>query len=110
MSPDVREQCDLPRPLDRTRELPLVLRARAGHAAREHLALLRDEPEEPLLVLVVDLVDLVLAEPAELAVPFPPCHRALRDRPAVPGLFILDRVHVTLQATGNTELYNEWVI
>src|SRR5690606_8614796 len=52
---DIRDQRQIPRPLDRGRDLPLVPRAHARHAAREHLALFRDQAAERLLVLVVDL-------------------------------------------------------
>src|SRR5690606_35671501 len=63
---DIRDQRQIPSPLDRGRDLPLVPRAHARHAAREHLALFRDQAAERLLVLVVDLAYPRLAERARL--------------------------------------------
>src|SRR5688500_11024888 len=65
--PHVRQQRHLASPLDRHCDLPLVLAACAADAAGADLAFLRDVPPELVDVLVVDLVDLVLAEEAALA-------------------------------------------
>ena len=64
-----RKQGDVPRPLDGQGQLALVLGAGAEHPARQDLAPLGDEPREQLHVLVVDVVDLVRAELADLAAP-----------------------------------------
>src|SRR5438270_13988821 len=64
---DVRNQRDLPRALDRGLQLALVHRARAGDPARQDLAALGDERPDQLHVLVIDIVDLVRAELADLA-------------------------------------------
>src|SRR5436309_5460124 len=58
----VREQRDLARPLDRHRHLPLVPPAGAGDPARADLPLLGGVPPELVVVLVIDLLDLLLAE------------------------------------------------
>src|SRR4029079_11913900 len=70
---DVRQQGDLPRALDGRLKLPLVHRAGAGDSAGQNLAALRHERADKLEVLVVDVVDLVRAELADLA---PTEHRA----------------------------------
>src|SRR5215212_5040560 len=64
---DVGQQRHLARPLDRPRHLVLVAAAGTGDAARADLALLGDVPAEDVDVLVVDVVDLRLAELAALA-------------------------------------------
>src|SRR5262245_13153754 len=64
---DVRNQRDLACALDRRLQLPLVHRAGARDAARQDLAALGDERPQELDVLVVDVVDLVRAELADLA-------------------------------------------
>src|SRR5213075_986536 len=61
---DVREQRHLTRALDRNRDLPLMPAARAGDAPRTDLSLLRDVAAQLVRVLVVDLLDLLLAEVA----------------------------------------------
>src|ERR1019366_5315379 len=64
-----RQQRDVPRLLDRVREPALVRRAHARNAARHDLAPLRHEGVQHLHVLVVDIVDLLDAEPAYLLAP-----------------------------------------
>src|ERR671930_841131 len=59
---DVREERHLAGALHGDGDLPLVAAARAGDAARADLPLLRDVAPELVVVLVVDLLDLVLAE------------------------------------------------
>src|SRR6266446_3963654 len=63
----IRNERDLSRALDRSLQLPLVHRARARNAARQNLAALGHEGPDELDVLVVDVVDLVRAELADLA-------------------------------------------
>src|SRR3954453_14546208 len=63
----VRKQRDLTRALDRQGDLVLVATAGAGDPARADLAALGDEPAKRADVLVVDVLDLVLAEQAGLA-------------------------------------------
>src|SRR4051812_50155648 len=75
---DVREQGELARTLHRDCDLALVAPARAADAPRTDLALLRDVAPELVDVLVVDLVDLRLAEKAGLAA------AAAGGRPALP--------------------------
>src|SRR5262249_2506991 len=53
--------------LHRRRQLPLVMRARAGDARRDDLAVLADEVLQQVDVLVVDPLDLLRREAAELA-------------------------------------------
>src|ERR671914_446542 len=53
--------------LDRGRRLALMLRAEAGHPASTDLAAVRGEPPQHVVVLVVDVVDVLLAEHARLA-------------------------------------------
>src|SRR3954451_24150976 len=60
----VREEPQLERTLDRDRELALVPTAASGDASRADLALLAHGPAQRSEVLVVDDVDLVLAERA----------------------------------------------
>src|SRR5262245_20455269 len=64
-----RQQRDVPRALDGQGQLALVLRAGAEHAARQYLAALGHEGGDQLDVLVVDVIDLVRAELADLAPP-----------------------------------------
>ena len=61
---DVGQERHLARALDRDGDLALVAPAGAGDAALADLALLRDVAAELVDVLVVDLLDLVLAEEA----------------------------------------------
>src|ERR1700739_709906 len=63
----VRKQRDRARTLERGGQRPLVPRARTGHAARQDLAPVADEPAQPGDLLVVDVVDLLGAERAYLA-------------------------------------------
>jgi hypothetical protein len=58
-------------PPDRARELALMTRAAAGDTAGRDLATLRYEVAEPADVLVVDQVDPIDAELANLAAPEP---------------------------------------
>src|SRR5207237_1037712 len=63
---DVGKQCHLARAFDRDRDLTLMAAARARNPAGADLAALGDVPAQLIDVLVVDLVDLVLAEEAGL--------------------------------------------
>src|SRR5688572_16649437 len=63
----VRNQRKLPRAHDGGAELPLVLGAGARDPTRQDLRTLRDERKKEFGVLVVDVVDLVRAELADLA-------------------------------------------
>src|SRR5687768_18389245 len=65
----VGQERQLARPHDRHPQPALVLRAGAGNPPRQHLASLGDEAAQQLDVLVVDVVDLVRAELADLAAP-----------------------------------------
>src|SRR5437764_231628 len=65
----VWNQRDLPGSLDRRLQLPLVHRAGARDAARQDLPALGHERADQLDVFVVDVVDLVRAELADLAPP-----------------------------------------
>src|SRR5471032_2690326 len=86
---DVRNQRDLPGALDRRLQLALVLRAGSGNAPRQDLAALGHERPDELHVLVVDVVDLVRAELADLA--------ATEHRAALP-LFLVARFLVAAAA------------
>ena len=61
-----RQQRDILRALDRHGQPALVPRASSGHAARKNLAALLDERRQNLGPLVIDVVRLVHAEPANL--------------------------------------------
>src|SRR4051795_12993060 len=74
---DVREQGELARTLHRDCDLALVAPARAADAPRADLALLGDVAPQLVDVLVVDLVDLRLAEEAGLTAPRPARRGAL---------------------------------
>src|SRR2546423_301833 len=63
----VRQEREEARALDRLRELPLVAGGGAGDARRDDLARLVDEILEHLDVLVVDPLDFLGGEAAELA-------------------------------------------
>src|SRR6267154_306972 len=63
----VRHQREIARALDRRRELALVMGARSGDPRRNDLAVLADEVFEQIDVLVVDPLDLLRGETAELA-------------------------------------------
>src|SRR5579872_2610667 len=73
-----RDERNLPRALDRGLQLSLMHRARPGDPPRQDLAALGHEGTDQLHVLVVDVVDLVRAELADLA--------AAEHRPALSGL------------------------
>src|SRR5204863_9404902 len=64
-----RQQRDIPRLLDRIRQPALMRRAHAGNPARHNLAPLRDEAVQQFRVLIVDVVDLLDAEPADFLPP-----------------------------------------
>src|SRR6266545_6078973 len=63
----VREKRDGAGALQRVRQRPLVLGARAGDPARQDLAPLGQEPAEAADLLVVDVLDALDAEGADLA-------------------------------------------
>jgi hypothetical protein len=63
----IREERHLSRVLDGFAEVGLVLRARAGHPAGPYLPALGEETPQHAHVLVVDVVDLFLAEVTDLA-------------------------------------------
>src|SRR2546430_1834357 len=63
----VRHQGEVARALDRRRELALVVSARSGDPRRDDLAVLADEVLQKIDVLVVDPLDLLGGEAAELA-------------------------------------------
>src|SRR5207245_4439530 len=79
---DVRQKRHLSCALDGDGHLPLVPPARAGDAPGADLAPLRDVPAQLVHVLVIDLVDLVLAEEARL----PPDPTGGLARPLTAGL------------------------
>src|SRR5207302_1265918 len=62
----IRNQGNLTRALDRRLQFALVHRAGAGDASRQNLAPFRHERSDQLHVLVVDVIDLVRAELADL--------------------------------------------
>src|SRR5437773_8009362 len=77
----VRQERHGARLLDRMRELTLMPRAAAGDPPRDDLAPLGDEVPQPAHVLVVDQVNPVRAELADLAAAeAAPLHRLLRGR------------------------------
>src|SRR5580765_1050345 len=76
----IRNERDLTGPLDRRLQLALVHRAGAGNTARQNLAALGHERTQQLHVLVVDIVDLVRAELADLP--------AAEHRPPLPLRFV----------------------
>src|SRR6266508_2197000 len=63
----VRHQREIARALDRRRELALVMGARSSDPRRDDLAVLADEVLQQIDVLVVDPLDLLSGEAAELA-------------------------------------------
>src|SRR5688572_31879320 len=85
----VRDERQLARPHDRRAQLALVHGARARDATRQDLGPLGDERHQELGVLVVDVVDLVRAELADLA--------AAEHRPAL--LAVLARLPRGARAT-----------
>src|SRR4029079_13366916 len=80
---DVGQQRHLTCTLDRDCDLPLVPPACAGDAPGPDLALLRDVAAQLVRVLVVDLVDLLLAEVAPALADRAGCARPLPPRLAV---------------------------
>src|SRR4051812_49567423 len=87
----VRQQREEARALDRFRELALIARGGAGDARRDDLARLVDEVLEDLDVLVVDPLDLVGGEAAELA--------AAEQRPLRLVLLVLAELPLALTLT-----------
>src|SRR4030088_3020846 len=81
----IGDQCDLPRAFDRRLQLALVHGAGARNAARQNLAALGHERPNQLHVLVIDVVDLVRAELADLA---PAKQRAALALLFVPGFLV----------------------
>src|SRR2546421_12084802 len=74
----VRQQRDRARALDSVRQLALVARTTSGDPPRDDLAPLRHEPAQTAHVLVVDEINLVRAELADLApAEAPALHRFL---------------------------------
>src|SRR5437868_4736505 len=59
---DVGNDREIPRALDRGRQLALMPRAHAAQAARENLAMVRDKAAERAIIFVVDEVHARLAE------------------------------------------------
>jgi hypothetical protein len=76
----VRQHGHEPSPLQGRGQHALVLRARPALAAGIDLAAVADEPANPTDVLVVDLLDLIDAERADLA-----SRSTKAGRPAVPA-------------------------
>src|SRR5262245_28442209 len=62
----VGDERQVPRALDRRRQLSLMARTDAAQAARQNLAVVRDEAAEGAVILVVDEVHPALAERAGL--------------------------------------------
>src|SRR5262249_18282115 len=92
----VGQEGDLAGALHRDCDLPLVAAAGAADPPRADLPALRDVPAQPVDVLVVDLVDLRLAEEAGLAPCAPGGSAALRPARAFglrccQGLLSLER-------------------
>src|SRR5438876_11981642 len=102
----VRHQREVARALDRRRELALVVGARAGDPRRDDLAVLADEVLEQLDVLVVDPLDLLGGEAAELA-PLEELLRALLVALVVAALaFSLALLAETAPASGWRHFYS----
>src|ERR1043166_3180427 len=96
----VGDERQLARTHDRGAQLPLMHGACAGDAARQNLRALGDERHQQLDVLVVDVVDLVRAELADLAaaehrtaLAVLPLLSALSARPAAAATGSLPAVH-----------------
>src|SRR5689334_21247941 len=62
---DERQHREVTRALDRLHQLALVSRAGAGDSLGNNLSLLRNEPYQPLLVLVIDIDLVVFTKPAD---------------------------------------------
>src|SRR5258705_6992897 len=84
----VGDQREEARALDRVGQLPLVARRRPGDARRDDLAGLVDEVLEDLDVLVVDPLDFLGGEAAELA--------AAEKRPPAPFPLFLSEIPLAL--------------
>src|SRR6476660_5925531 len=95
----VGDERDLPGALDRDLQLSLVHRARAGNPPRQNLAPLGHKGRQELDVLVVDVVDLVRAELADLAAP--------EHRPPLP-LLLLFIFLVAAAAAATRPPLSEW--
>src|SRR6478736_10241589 len=91
---DVRDQRNLAGALERRLQLALVHCTRARDPAREDLPALRHERAQQLHVLVVDVVDLVRAELADLA--------AAEHRPALSLRFVCGFLVAAAAATTTT--------
>src|ERR1041385_6275421 len=85
----VRDEGDLARAFDCRLQLALVLGAGAGNAPRQNLAALGHERPDQLHILVVDVVDLVRAELADLAA---------AEQCAALSLFLIARLLVAVAA------------
>src|SRR4249920_863109 len=96
---DVRNQGDLAGALDGDLQLALVHRACPGNPPRQNLAALRHERRQQLDVLVVDVVDLVRAELADLP--------AAEHRAAL-ALFLVAGLLVSPLAAGTGTLSKRW--
>src|SRR5688572_12233434 len=81
-SANVRNEREVPRPLDRVGELALVARARAAQATRQDLAVVGDEASEGAIILVVDEMHARLTEGARLLWP---AHRVIPHHRRHPG-------------------------
>src|SRR5437773_1071406 len=96
----VRDQRELARTHECRPELPLVHRTRARDAPRQNLGALGNERHQQLHVLVVDVVDLVRAELADLSTPEHRtaltaflCRPSRRTAPAAPASKTSSSVH-----------------
>src|SRR5262245_54430811 len=96
----VRQQCEDACAHDRHAQLPLVLRAGARDAARKHLRALRHEARQQLDVLVVDVVDLVRAELADLA--------STEERPALTLTGLVAAAGCATATSGTGFLGSKW--
>src|SRR5436190_13638053 len=62
---DERQHGEMARALDRLYQLPLMPGASAGDSLGNDLPLLRDEPDQPFFILVIDIELIVLAKAAD---------------------------------------------
>src|SRR5438552_18506396 len=97
----VRNERNLTRAFDRNLQLPLVHRAGARDAPRQDLAAFGHERSQQLHVLVVDVVDLVRAELADLA---PAEHRTALALLLVAGLLVA----ASAAASASRSSLSEW--
>src|SRR5258706_5082732 len=96
----IRNERELAGAFDRRLQLALVHRTRARDPARQNLAALGNERPEQLHILVIDVVNLIRAELADLA---PPEHR-----PALACLlFLVFLVFVAAAAAARASL-SKW--